>query len=383
MYAAQRLSHLDESVIREMTRYANQHEAINLSQGFPDFDPPPAVVEAGQKAIRDGHNQYTITWGVPDLRAKVAEVYDKWYDLSFNPDTDITITCGVTEAVISALICLVNPGDKVILVDPSHENYVAGIHFAGGEPLSVPLVPPRFDLDEEALRAAFAQKPKAIIFNNPHNPAGRVFDRATLQLMADLCIEHDTIAITDEIYEHILYDDHQHIPIATLPSMAERTITISGLTKTYACTGWRVAWAVTRPELCKSLRTVHDFLTICAPTPLQVASITALDLPDSYYVGLKQAYTARRDKMMDILAEAGFQSIQPEGAYYVMADYSNIQPDMDDVEFSFWYLKEKGVAVVPGSSFYKGNPALGQGWVRFAFAKKLETLEETRGRMLG
>jgi aminotransferase len=381
MYSAQRLSTLTESVIRDMTRLAIKHEAINLSQGFPDFDPPPAVLAAAANAIHNGYNQYAITWGSPRLRAQIAQTYGRWYGMSINPDTDVTVTCGVTEAIIAALLGLVNPGEKVIIIDPSHENYVAGVRFAGAEPVFVNMKPPRFDLDEAELRAAFVQRPKAIIFNTPHNPSGRVFSRETLQLIADLCIQYDTIAITDEIYERILYDGRQHLPIATLPGMAERTITTSGLTKTYAVTGWRVAWAIAPAHLSQPLRTVHDFVTICAPTPLQEAAVTALTLPDSYYEEMAQAYHLRRDKMMAVLEEAGFRTAAPEGAYYVMADYSALQPEMDEMTFARWLTTTKKVAVVPGSSFYRGNPALSRGWVRFAFPKRLETLEEARRQL--
>lgn len=382
MQPAQRLAGLTESVIREMTRLAQKHRAINLSQGFPDFDPPPELLAAAVEALQGGYNQYSITWGSPRLRAQIAAKYKQWYGLELNPDTDITITCGVTEAIIAALMSLVNPGERVIILDPSHENYIAGVTFAGGEPIWISMTPPDFSLSEEVLRAAFAQKPRAIILNTPHNPTGRVFSRETLQLIADLCIEYDTIAITDEIYEHIIYDGREHIPMATLPGMAGRTITTSGLTKTYATTGWRVAWAIAPPALSNPLRTVHDFLTICAPTPLQEAAAVALALPDSYYATLTHDYHIRRDKMMAILEEAGFGAASPEGAYYVMVDYAAIQPDMDDVTFARWLTTEKRVAVVPGSSFYRGNPTLGKNTVRFAFSKKIETLEEARKRLL-
>lgn len=382
MHPAYRLSTLTESVIRDMTRLALKHGAVNLSQGFPDFDPPPALLNAATTAIQSGYNQYAITWGAPNLRRQIAETYGRWYGLDLNPDTDVTVTCGVTEAIIAALLGVVNPGEKVIIIDPSHENYVAGVRFAGAEPLFVSMRPPLFNLDEKELRATFAQRPKAIIFNTPHNPSGRVFDRATLQLIAELCIQHNTVAITDEIYEKILYDGRQHIPIATLPGMAERTITTSGLTKSYAVTGWRVAWAIAPAHLSKPLRTVHDFLTICAPTPLQEAAVTALTLPDDYYAEMTQAYHARRDKMMAILEEAGFRAATPEGAYYVLADYSAIRPELDEVTFARWMTTEKKVAVVPGSSFYRGDPSLSQGLVRFAFAKRLDTLEEARRRLV-
>lgn len=383
MYGAQRLSGLNESIIREMTRLAIQQEAINLSQGFPDFDPPQQVVAAAMGALQGGYNQYSITWGLPSLRNKIAEKFGRLYDLEVNPNTDIAVTCGVTEAMMAALLGLINTGDRVIIIEPFHENFQAAVLMSGGQPLWVSLSPPEFKLDEPELRAAFAQRPKAIIVNTPHNPTGRVFSPDMLALIAKLCIEFDVIAITDEIYEHILYDGRKHIPLATLPGMAERTITLGGLTKTYAATGWRVAWAVAKGELAKLVRTAHDFLTVCAPTPLQEAASAALSLPEEYYTQVNQEYHARRDKMMGILEESGFQALTPEGAYYVMADYSAIQPDMDDFEFAHWLLKEKKVAVVPGSSFYRQNPELGRRVVRFAFAKKLETLEDARRQLLG
>lgn len=383
MKPAQRLANMTESVIRDMTRLALKHGAINLSQGFPDFDPHPAVLAAAAEALHSGHNQYTITWGIPALRAEIAKKYQLRYGLTFDPDSEVTVTCGVSEGIITALMATVNPGDRVIIIDPSHDNYLPGVIFAGGSPLWVSLAPPTFELDEDELRAAFAQKPRAILFNTPQNPSGRVFSRAQLQLIAELCQEHDTIAITDEIYEHILYDGREHIPLATLPGMAERTIILSGLTKTYATTGWRVAWAVASPVLSNALRTVHDFMTICAPAPLQHGAVTALQLSDDYYVQLLQAYHARRDKMMAVLEEAGFRAAAPEGAYYVMADYSALSREKDDVAFATWLTTEKRVAVVPGSSFYRGNPALGQGTVRFAFPKQLATLEAARQRLVG
>ena len=381
MVPAQRLATLSESVIREMTRLAQQHQALNLSQGFPDFDPPPEVTAAAAEALAGGHNQYSITWGSPRLRQQVAAKYAQWYGLAVDPDREVTITCGVTEAIIAALISMVNPGERVLLIDPSHENYLAGVRFAGAEPVWVSLRAPAFELDETELRAAFARRPKAIILNTPHNPTGRVFSRATLELIAGLCLEYDTLAITDEIYEHIIYDGRTHVPLATLPGMAERTITVSGLTKTYATTGWRVGWAIAPPALANPLRTVHDFLTICAPTPLQEAAVTALKLPEIYYAEVLRAYHLRRDKMMAILEESGFRAWTPEGAYYVLADFTALQPDMDDVAFARWLTVEKKVAVVPGSSFYRGDVTLGRGLVRFAFPKRLETLEDARRRL--
>jgi aspartate/methionine/tyrosine aminotransferase len=392
MHPAQRLAGLTESVIREMTRLAEKHEALNLSQGFPDFDPPPQVLAAAAEALRGGYNQYAVTWGSARLRAALADKYDRWYGMAVDPETDVTITCGVTEAIIAALLGVVDPDGRVVILEPAHENYLAGVLFAGGEPVWIPLPPPDFTLDEAQLRAAFAQRPRAIIINTPHNPTGRVFTREELGLIAELCVEHDAIAITDEIYEHILYDGRKHVPLATLPGMAERTITTSGLSKTYAATGWRVGWVIAPPALSNAVRTVHDFLTICAPTPFQEAAAVALGLPDAYYAELAQTYTARRDRMMAILEDSSFRAAPPEGAYYVMADFSAVQPDPaeyprnlhrgqgDDVAFARWLTIEKKVAVVPGGSFYH-DPASGQNLVRFAFPKRLETLEEAGRRL--
>jgi aminotransferase len=382
MQPAQRLNDLTESVIREMTRLALKHDAINLSQGFPDFDPPAELLAAGVETLRGGYNQYTISWGSPRLRAALTEKYARWYGMALDPETEITITCGVTEAIIASLLGVVDPGDRVIIVEPAHENYIAGVLFAGGEPIWVTLAPPDFALDETQLRAAFAQKPRAIILNTPHNPTGRVFSQDELGLIADLCIKHDTIAITDEIYEHIIYDGRKHVPLATLPGMAERTMTAGGFGKTYAATGWRVAWVIASSVLSNAVCTVHDFLTICSPTPLQEAASVALGLPDSYYDQQIQDYTARRDNMMDILEEAGFRATPPEGAYYVMADFSAIQPDMDDVAFANWLTTERRVAVVPGSSFYN-DPTPARHLVRFAFPKQLETLAQAAERLAG
>ncbi len=380
MYPALRLTELTESVIREMTRLAIKHGAINLSQGFPDFDPPAELLAAGVEALRGGYNQYTISWGSARLRAALTEKYARWYGMALDPETEITVTCGVTEAIIAALLSTVDPGDRVIILEPAHENYVAGVLFAGGKPIWVTLAPPDFLLDETQLRAAFAQKPRAIVLNTPHNPTGRVLSQDELSLIAELCIKYDTIAITDEIYEHIVYDGRRHVPLATLPGMAERTITASGSGKTYAATGWRVAWVIAPPVLSNAVRTVHDFLTICAPTPLQEAVTVALGLPDSYYAEQIQAYTARREHMMDILEEAGFRATPPEGAYYVMADFSAIQPDMDDVAFARWLTVERKVAVVPGTSFYN-DPGPARHLVRFAFPKQLETLAQAAERL--
>ena len=383
-YAADRLHNLQESVIRSITRYAFEKEAVLLAQGFPDFDPPEEVLAAAESAMRSGHNQYGMTWGQPSLRRAIAEKSRRFYDQEVDPDRHVTVTCGVTEAVIAALLGIVNPGDKVVVLEPAHENYHAGIAFAGGTPIWVPLRPPLYQLDPDELRRAFEQKPKAVIFNSPHNPSGRVFTEEELTLIRDLCVEHDVVAITDEIYEHLVFDGLRHIPIATLPDMEDRTITICGLGKTFGVTGWRIGYCIASAELTDALRKVHDYTTVCAPTPLQEAMAEAIRSPDSYYEWLKTFYASRRSRMLGILDRYGFEYATPEGAYYVMADFRHLDRGDDDMAFARWLIDEVGVATVPGSSFYASDPGLGRGLVRFAFPKKDETfdlVEERFGRL--
>ena len=374
-YAANRLNNLQHSVIRSITRYALEKGAVLLAQGFPDFDPPEQVVAAAERAMRDGLNQYGMTWGQPSLRRAVAEKSWRFYQQRIDPDRNVTVTCGVTEAVIAALIGIVNPGEKVIILEPAHENYHAGIAFSGGIPVWVPIRPPHYRFDPDELERAFRQGPKAVIFNSPHNPSGRVFTAEELRLIADLCIKFDVVAITDEIYEHLVFDGRKHIPIATLPGMAERTITICGLGKTFAVTGWRLGYAIASEELTDAIRKVHDFTTVCAPTPLQAAMTAALNMPDTYYAWLREFYTSRRERMARILGEHGFTYNLPEGAYYTMADFRNLGRGHDDTAFAYWLIDEIGVATVPGSSFYSSDPSLGRGLVRFAFPKKDETFD--------
>ncbi len=377
---ALRLKGMRESFIREMTRLAITHQAVNLSQGFPDFDPPRPVLEAAHQALDSGLNQYGITWGMPALRQAIAAKMKRWYNLDYDPDQHVTVTCGVTEAIRAALLGIVGPGDEVIIIEPFHEGYLPAVTFAGAAPRFVSLDPPRYALDPGKLRAAFNAHTRAILVNTPHNPTGRVFTRTELETIAALCQQYNAVAITDEIYEHIIYDSIPHIPIATLPGMKERTITISGFGKTFAATGWRLGYACTLDPLSTALRTIHDFTTICAPTPLQAACVAALNLPDTYYAQLKRDYLARREKMMGILEEARFAAQPPEGAYYVMADFSAWNFDGDDFDFARYLPEHYGVAVVPGSSFY-ATPGMGKRTVRFAFAKKLETLEAAGERL--
>jgi aminotransferase len=379
-FAADRLHNLHESVIRSITRYALDKGAVPLAQGFPDFDPPQEVLAAAEQAMRNGRNQYGMTWGQPSLRTAIAEKSRRFYGQRIDPDRHVTVTCGVTEAVIAALLGIVNPGDKVVVLEPAHENYHAGIAFAGGVPIWVPLRPPDYRIDPEELERAFRQKPKAVLFNSPHNPSGRVFTAEELSLIRDLCVGHDVVAITDEIYEHLVFDGRRHIPIATFPGMEDRTITICGLGKTFAVTGWRVGYCIASAPLTDALRKVHDFTTVCAPTPLQEAMASVIGLPDAYYEWLRTFYASRRSRMLGILDAYGFKYTVPEGAYYVMADFRHLGRGDDDMAFGYWLIDEVGVATVPGSSFYASEPGLGRGLVRFAFPKTDETFNVVEQR---
>ena len=319
------------------------------------------------------------------MRRAIADKTERFYRFRPDPDREVTVTCGVTEGVIAALVGVVDAGEKVVILEPAHENYHAGVIFAGAEPVWVPLRPPHYRVDPEELSRAFAQPGvRAFIFNTPHNPTGRVFSREELTAIAELCRRHDVIAISDEIYEHMVFDHHEHIPIATLPGMSDRTITISGLSKSYSVTGWRVGYAIAAPPLTDGLRKIHDFTTICAPSPLQRAAVTAIELGDDYYRWLKRYYAERREKMMAILGDAGFDAPTPEGAYYTMADFAAIARAFglsdDDEAFAYWLIDEAGIGSVPGSSFYRSDPSLGQGRVRFAFPKRDETLQEVERR---
>ncbi len=384
-FVASRIGNIHESVIRGLTVYANSKGAINLGQGSPDFGPPEELVEAAVEALRSGFNQYVPTWGLPELREAISKKTERFYGFLPNPDTEITVTCGVTEAVISALLAVVGTGDNVLVLEPAHENYYAGIIFAGANAVWLPLKPPNFELNASELRKAFVEQDlKAVIFNTPHNPSGRVFSCEELQLIADLCQEFDVIAISDEIYEHMVFDGLKHIPIATLDGMADRTITISGLSKTYSVTGWRIGYAIAQPELTTALRKVHDFTTICAPSPLQKAAVTAINFKQSYYNWLEHHYLARRERIIPMLNSLGFKAPSPSGAYYTMADFSQIADALglsyNDSDFSYWMIKHLGIGTIPAGSFYKSDPNLGLAHVRFAFPKKDETLDRVEER---
>jgi aminotransferase len=369
-----------ESFIREMTRLAFAHQAINLSQGYPDYDPPREVIEAAKAALDSGQNQYGITWGTPALREAIAETLARRYGLSFDPDRHITVTCGVTEAIAVVLTALLDPGDEVLVLEPFHEGYRPQIQFAGGVPRFVPLQAPGYALDPERLRAACSRRTKALIINDPHNPTGRVFTREELEGVARVCQEFDLVAITDEIYDRILYDGRRHLPLATLPGMAERTVTVGGFGKTFAVTGWRLGYVCAPASLSGAIRTVHDFTTLCAAVPLQAAAAAALRLPEAYFEKLTRDFTERRALIVPALESVGFRTRMPEGAYYLLADFTAWNFDGDDFAFARWMPANLGVAVVPGSCFY-GTPGSGKTTVRFAFAKKLATLEAAVARL--
>ena len=380
IWTADRASTFKESVIREMTRVANQHGAINLAQGFPDFAMPEPMKDAACAAIHGDINQYAITWGSPALRLAIAEKYRRWYDMDIDPDREITVTCGATEAMAAVFLALINPGDEVIVFEPFYENYGPDAILAGAKPVFVPLEGLEWKLDPGKLRAAFSDRTRAIVVNTPHNPTGRVFTREEISLIAELCQKHDAIAITDEIYEHIRYAGGHHV-LATWPGMRNRTVTISGLSKTFSCTGWRLGYAVAPAEMTSPIRKVHDFLTVGAPAPLQAAGAIGMAFGPDYYNEMALDYRERRDMMVNALDEAGFKFCAPEGAYYVLADFTAIS-DLRGVEFALWLAKEVGVATVPGTSFYH-DPRLGENFTRFAFCKKKETLEKAGERLAG
>jgi aminotransferase len=378
MHTAQRTHGFTESVIRGMTRLANQHGAINLAQGFPNFPCPEILKEAAAKAIHADINQYAITWGAKRLRDAIAKKYADWYGMTVNPETEITITCGATEAMASALLAIVDPGDEVIVLEPFYENYGPDAILCGAKPVYVPIAPGQ-PLDLDRLRTAFSKRTRAIILCTPNNPTGKVFTPAELEGIAECCRRHDSYAVTDEIYEHIYYEG-RHVPIATLDGMRERTITVSGASKTFSITGWRIGTIVAPAETTDAIRKVHDFLTVGAPAPLQEAVAVALEtLGRDYYEGLARDYRARRDLLCGALSAAGFRCTPPAGAYYVMTDFSALS-DLPDDRFAEWLTAECGVAPVPGSSFYS-QPELGRTVVRFAFCKTMEMLEQAAQRL--
>jgi len=376
---SQRATQFTESVIREMTRLNELHGGVNLSQGFPDFPAPQAVKDAACQAIHDDINQYAVTWGARRLRDAIAREFTRRYHLPVVADEQVTVCCGSTEAMMSTMMAIIDPGDEVIIFEPFYENYGPDAILSGATPHYVTLREPDWTFDPDELAAAFNNRTKAIILNTPNNPTGKVFSREELDAIAVLCRKWDAIAISDEIYEHIIYDGVEHTPIATMDGMADRTVTINGLSKTYSVTGWRVGWTISPPALTGAIRKVHDFLTVGAPAPLQEAGAVALASPDQYYRTLAADYQRRRDVLLDILERHHFTVYKPSGAYYIMTDIG-VFGFTNDVEFARFLVKDIGVAAVPGSSFYK-NPASGRTKLRFCFCKKDETLDDADRRL--
>lgn len=376
---SQKAEQFTESVIREMTRQANLYGAINLSQGFPDFAAPEDIKLAACDAIMNDVNQYAITWGAKNFRNAIAEKSSWYLGLEVDPERELTVTCGSTEAMIASMLAIVNPGDEVVVFEPFYENYGPDAILSGATPRFVTLRTPDWSFDADELAAAFNDNTKAIIINTPNNPTGKVFTREELEQIAALCHKWNVIAITDEIYEHILFNDKKHVAMATLDGMRERTITINGLSKTYSVTGWRVGYTIAPPEITQAIRKVHDFLTVGAAAPLQEAGAHALRLPRTYYEKLRTDYTVRRERILRVLKDVGFKCFDPDGAYYVMTDISAFGYT-NDVEFARFLVKDIGVAVVPGSSFYH-DPKLGSAQVRFTFCKKDETLSAAEERL--
>lgn len=378
-FRSRRTAEFTESVIREMTRLAVAAGAVNLAQGFPDFAAPTFLKEAAARAVAADHNQYPITWGIPPLREAIAGKYARTYGLEVDPHREITVVCGATEGMAAALLATVNEGDEVIVFEPYYENYHPDLQLCGGIRRVVTLHPPEWNFDREELRRAFNSRTKAIILNSPNNPTGRVFSLAELEFIAALCQEHDALCITDEIYEHILYDGATHVPVMTLPGMRERAILVNSMSKTYSVTGWRVGWVLAAPDLTDSIRKVHDFLTVGAATPLQYAGVEAMAQPDSYYAHLGIEYRERRDQIISELDASGFRCFRPSGAYYVMTDISDFGFP-DDIAFVRHLIANVGVAAVPGSSFFS-LPELGRNYVRFCFCKRPETLAAAGERL--
>ena len=370
-----------ESVIREMNRLAVAAGAVSLAQGFPDFACPPELKEAAARAVQDDINQYAITWGSKPLRDAIASSTPRHFPGwgAIDPETQVTVTCGATEAMVAAMLGLLDPGDEVVIFEPYYENYGPDAILTGAIPRYVTLHEPDWSIDPDELRAAFGPRTRGIVVNSPHNPTGKVFRRNELELIAALCQEFDTIAFTDDIYEHIVFDG-EHIPLATIAGMVDRTVSIHSMSKSYSVTGWRIGWTIAPPDLSVGIRRVHDFLTVGAAAPLQAAAVVALGFPDSYYEALIAGYRERRDVLVPALGNAGFRVHEPAGAYYVMTDITDVAGGEDDVAFALRLIREPGIAAVPGSSFFS-RPELGRTKLRFAFPKRIETLEAACERL--
>ncbi len=381
---SRRVQGFTESVIREMTRVNAEYGGVNLAQGFPNFPPPKELVDAAHRALDGDFHQYAITWGARNLREAIAAKFERFYGQAVDPERQVTVCCGSTEAMLSTLLAVLDAGDEIVIFEPFYENYGPGAIIAGAKPIYVPLEPPDFTFDPERLARAFTPRTKAIVFNSPNNPTGKVFGLGELETIAELCVRHDVLAITDEIYEHIVFDGARHVPIATLPGMAERTVTISGVSKSYSVTGWRIGYTISSPEIAVGIRRAHDFVTVGAPAPLQEAAVTALTFPDSYYASLREAYQARRDLLCPLLTKAGFRIFVPRGAYYVLTECAHFLERLglpDDTAFAMHLVRKVGVATVPGSSFY-AHPELGRTKIRFCFPKTDDVLLDAGRRLL-
>lgn len=372
-----RLDGFTESVIRKMTRISNEYNAINLSQGFPDFDPPKEITDRLKEVADEGPHQYSVTWGAQNFRNELAKKQSKFMGVNINPDENIVVTCGSTEAMMTAMMSLCNIGDKVIVFSPFYENYTADTILSGSEPIYVPLKPPYFNFDKDELRRAFEQKPKAIILCNPSNPTGKVFTKEELDYIAKLAIEFDVFVITDEVYEHLVFPPYKHTYMASLKGMFERTISCSSLSKTYSITGWRLGYVIASKQIIEQCKKVHDFLTVGAAAPLQEAAVVGLQFDQDYYDKLTESYDSKRKLFLDGLDKIGLKYFMPQGAYYVMVDISQFGYK-SDYDFAVWLIKNIGVAGVPGSSFFKEDV---NNYIRFHFAKKEETLKEALKRL--
>ncbi|HEX5483070.1 MAG TPA: aminotransferase class I/II-fold pyridoxal phosphate-dependent enzyme [Terriglobia bacterium] len=379
LHVSRKAQQFTESVIREMTRLALEHGALNLAQGFPDFAAPREVKEAAVEAIRADVNQYSITWGAVDFRRAVAERFERDTGLAINPERELTVCCGATEAMISSLLAIVDPGDEAVVFEPFYENYGPDSIICGARPRFVSLRPPDWTFDPDELAAAFNEHTRVIILNTPNNPTGKVFTRAELEMIAELCQRWEAYAVSDEIYQYLVYDGARHVSISTLPGMRERSITINSMSKTYSVTGWRVGYAVAPPEVSNAIRKMHDFITVGAPAPLQEAGAVALRMPGAYYEKIRQEYAARRDRFLPALERAGFRCFKPQGAYYIMTDISGLG-FKNDVDFARYLVKNIGVAAVPGSSFYS-RPELGSQQIRFCYSKTDSTLDQAAERL--
>jgi aminotransferase len=380
---SRRVQGFTESVIREMTRVNAEYGGVNLAQGFPNFPPPKELVDAAHRALDGDFHQYAITWGARNLRQAIAAKFERFYGRAVDPERQVTVCCGSTEAMLSTLLAVLDPGDEIIIFEPFYENYGPGAIISGAKPVFVPLEPPDFGFDADRLRAAVTPRTRAIVFNSPNNPTGKVFSVSELETIAAVCREHDLLAITDEIYEHMVYDGARHVPIATLPGMWDRTVTISGVSKSYSVTGWRIGYTISSPDLAVGIRRAHDFVTVGAPAPLQEAAVTALNFPDSYYTGLRESYQARRDLLLPLLEKAGFRAFSPGGAYYILTECAHFLERFglpDDTAFAMYLVKEVGVATVPGSSFY-AHTELGRTKIRFCFPKTDDVLLDAGRRL--